>query len=56
MSHLSVGLHTERIKSGAPCRSERLCKYNELMRIEEELLVEKEEVFFGEKKVESYLE
>lgn len=56
LSHLSVGLHTERIKSGAPCRSERLCKYNELMRIEEELLVEKEEVFFGEKKVESYLE
>ena len=56
LSHLSVGLHTERIKSGAPCRSERLCKYNELMRIEEELLVEKEDVFFGEKKVESYLE
>lgn len=25
------------IKTGAPCRSERLAKYNQLMRIEEEL-------------------
>ena len=54
LSHLSVGLHTELIKSGAPCRSERLCKYNELLRIEEELLVEGESVFYGEKEVKSY--
>ena len=25
------------IKTGAPCRSERLCKYNQILRIEEEL-------------------
>ena len=25
------------IKAGAPCRSERLAKYNQLLRIEEEL-------------------
>jgi len=30
-----VGLKTGEIKSGAPCRSERLAKYNQLLRIEE---------------------
>ncbi|MEM0157879.1 MAG: phosphopyruvate hydratase [Thermoplasmataceae archaeon] len=37
IADLSVGLRTGHIKSGAPCRSERLAKYNQLMRIEEEL-------------------
>ncbi|MGB9695027.1 MAG: phosphopyruvate hydratase [Caldisericaceae bacterium] len=37
ISHLVVGLGTGQIKSGAPCRVERLEKYNELLRIEEEL-------------------
>lgn len=32
-----VGLGTGQIKAGAPCRSERLAKYNELLRIEEDL-------------------
>lgn len=32
-----VGLGTGEIKTGAPCRSERLAKYNQLLRIEEEL-------------------
>merc|ERR1712012_1090305 len=32
-----VGLCTGQIKTGAPCRSERLAKYNQLLRIEEEL-------------------
>merc|ERR1712183_1012304 len=32
-----VGLRTGQIKTGAPCRSERLAKYNQLLRIEEEL-------------------
>ncbi|KAI9305443.1 enolase [Cunninghamella echinulata] len=32
-----VGLRTGQIKTGAPCRSERLAKLNELLRIEEEL-------------------
>ncbi|CAL6038288.1 Enolase [Hexamita inflata] len=35
ISHLVVGLGTEQIKTGAPCRSERTAKYNELIRIEE---------------------
>ncbi|KAG8374160.1 hypothetical protein BUALT_Bualt11G0102000 [Buddleja alternifolia] len=37
IADLSVGLSTGQIKTGAPCRSERLAKYNELLRIEEEL-------------------
>jgi enolase len=37
ISDLVVGLKTGQIKTGAPCRSERLAKYNQLMRIEEEL-------------------
>ncbi len=34
--HIAVGLDTLMIKSGAPCRGERLSKYNELLRIEYE--------------------
>jgi len=34
---LVVGLSTGQIKTGAPCRSERLAKYNQILRIEEEL-------------------
>ncbi len=37
IADLVVGLGTGQIKSGAPCRSERTAKYNELLRIEEEL-------------------
>ena len=37
IADLSVGLGTEFIKSGAPCRGERLAKYNRLMEIEEEI-------------------
>ncbi|XP_042054299.1 enolase-like [Salvia splendens] len=37
IADLSVGLSTGQIKTGAPCRSERLAKYNQLLRIEEEL-------------------
>ncbi|CAG9319978.1 unnamed protein product [Blepharisma stoltei] len=37
IADLCVGLGTGQIKTGAPCRSERLAKYNELLRIEEEL-------------------
>ncbi len=32
-----VGMNIGQLKSGAPCRIERLVKYNQLMRIEEEL-------------------
>ncbi|WVY89984.1 hypothetical protein V8G54_035498 [Vigna mungo] len=37
IADLSVGLASGVIKSGAPCRGERLEKYNQLLRIEEEL-------------------
>lgn len=37
IADLVVGLGTGQIKTGAPCRSERLSKYNQLLRIEEEL-------------------
>lgn len=36
ISDLAVGLGAGQIKAGAPCRSERLAKYNQLIRIEEE--------------------
>jgi enolase len=37
IADLAVGLATGQIKTGAPCRSERLAKYNQLLRIEQEL-------------------
>jgi enolase len=37
IADLAVGLATGQIKTGAPCRSERMAKYNQLLRIEEEL-------------------
>ncbi len=37
IADLAVGMHTGFIKTGAPCRSERVAKYNRLLRIEEEL-------------------
>ncbi|XP_052199131.1 cytosolic enolase 3 isoform X2 [Diospyros lotus] len=37
IADLSVGLSSGQIKAGAPCRGERLAKYNQLLRIEEEL-------------------
>merc|ERR1719473_902372 len=37
IADLVVGLRTGQIKTGAPCRSERLAKYNQLIRIEEDL-------------------
>jgi len=32
-----VALNAGQIKTGAPCRSDRVAKYNQLLRIEEEL-------------------
>jgi len=40
IADLVVGLRAGQIKTGAPCRSERLAKYNQLLRIEEELFQE----------------
>jgi enolase len=37
IADLAVAVNAGQIKAGAPCRSERLAKYNQLLRIEEEL-------------------
>lgn len=37
IADLAVALNTGQIKTGAPCRTERVAKYNRLLRIEEEL-------------------
>jgi len=37
IADLSVGLNTGFIKAGAPCRSERVAKYNRLLQIEQQL-------------------
>lgn len=39
IADFSVGLNLKYIKTGAPCRSERVAKYNQLLRIEEETTV-----------------
>jgi enolase len=41
IADLVVGMCTGQIKTGSLCRSERICKYNELLRIEEALKVPK---------------
>ncbi|MFA0752927.1 MAG: hypothetical protein IMHGJWDQ_000694, partial [Candidatus Fervidibacter sp.] len=37
IADLAVGTDAGQIKTGAPCRSERVAKYNQLLRIEEAL-------------------
>jgi len=37
IADLAVATNAEQIKTGAPCRGERTAKYNQLLRIEEEL-------------------
>jgi enolase len=37
IAHLAVAVNAGQIKTGAPCRTDRVAKYNELLRIEEEL-------------------
>ena len=37
IADLVVALNSGQIKTGAPCRTDRVCKYNQLLRIEEEL-------------------
>ena len=54
ISDLVVGMNAGQIKTGAPSRTDRVCKYNQLMRIEEELgsvaQYNGENVFFNIKK------
>ena len=37
IADIAVALNAGQIKTGAPCRSDRVAKYNRLLRIEEEL-------------------
>ncbi len=45
IADLAVALNTGQIKTGAPCRSDRIAKYNQLLRIEE--LLGEQAVFAG---------
>lgn len=37
IADIAVAFHTGQIKTGSMCRTDRICKYNQLMRIEEQL-------------------
>ncbi|MBF0254348.1 MAG: phosphopyruvate hydratase [Candidatus Omnitrophica bacterium] len=37
IAHIAVATESGQIKTGSVCRTDRICKYNELLRIEEEL-------------------
>jgi enolase len=45
-----VGLGNGQIKSGAPCRGERIAKYNQLLKIEEEYSID----FIGKKAFKNF--
>jgi enolase len=42
ISDLAVAIGADFMKSGAPCRGERICKYNRLLKIEEEIYNQKQ--------------
>ena len=54
IADLAVGLNVGQIKTGSLCRSERMAKYNQLLRIEEEL--DEDAEFFGPIMAEYYLQ
>ena len=47
IADLTVGLRTGHLKTGAPCRGERVAKYNRLMDIEDEIKTSEEEVTYA---------
>lgn len=47
IADLVVGLSTGHLKSGSPCRGERVAKYNRLMDIEDELKASKAEYTYA---------
>ena len=47
IADLAVALNSGQIKTGAPCRSDRVAKYNQLLRIEQELCEENIAVYQG---------
>ena len=48
IADLAVALNAGQIKTGAPCRSERVAKYNQLLRIEEELFSKKNDFYIAD--------
>ncbi|XPV76024.1 MAG: phosphopyruvate hydratase [Desulfovibrio sp.] len=52
ISDLAVGVNAGQIKTGSLCRSDRLAKYNQLLRIEEDL--EDEGIYYGPILAESW--
>lgn len=48
IADIAVAVNSGQIKTGAPCRSDRVAKYNQLLRIEEEL---KEVATYGESRL-----
>ena len=54
IADLAVGLNAGQIKTGSLCRSDRMAKYNQLLRIEEEL--DEDAEFFGPIMAEYYLQ
>lgn len=44
IADLAVGLDLGQIKTGSMSRTDRICKYNQLIRIEEQLLLDKEKI------------
>ncbi len=52
ISDLAVGVNAGQIKTGSLCRSDRLAKYNQLLRIEED--VEEEAIYYGPILAESW--
>ena len=54
IADLAVGLNAGQIKTGSLCRSERMAKYNQLLRIEEEL--DEDAEVFGPIMAEYYLQ
>ena len=47
IADLAVALNTSQIKTGAPCRTDRVAKYNQLLRIEQQLCEEDMAVYPG---------
>lgn len=47
IADLAVAVNAGQIKTGSACRTDRICKYNQLLRIEEEL--EDDAIFWGHK-------
>ena len=47
IADITVGLGCGHLKSGSPCRGERVCKYNRLMDIEQELEASSKNTVYG---------